>query len=247
MNTYTLAVLQARMSSSRLTGKVLMDLNGEAMIYRQISRIMMAKTINEIVVATSVHPSDDLLVEFLENHKVRVVRGPLEDVLSRFQLVLTNIACTALIRLTGDCPLVMPEIIDKMVSHFYDSKVDYLSNAIEPTFPDGLDIEVINPAALEKLSSFELNSSEREHVTLGLYKRPTEFRIQNYANSEDFSHMRWTVDYQEDLDFVRQVYANFIGREATFTYSDLHDFLKQNPQAISGIDASRRNEQLQKE
>ena len=247
MKTYTLAVLQARMSSSRLPGKVLMDLNGEPMIYRQISRIKESKSIHEIVVATSIDPSDDLLVEFLEKHKIRVIRGSLEDVLSRFQLVLTNIECTALIRLTGDCPLVMPEIIDKMVSYFYDSKVDYLSNAIRPTFPDGLDIEVINPAALEKLTSYDLESSEKEHVTLGLYNRPKEFRIENHSNLDDFSKMRWTVDYKEDLNFVRQVYANFIGREATFTYSEVLDFLRENPGIFSMIDASRRNEQLQKE
>jgi spore coat polysaccharide biosynthesis protein SpsF len=244
MKTHTLAVLQARMSSSRLSGKVLMDINGEPMIHRQISRIKESKTIHELVVATSIDPSDDLLVEFLEKHKIKVVRGSLEDVLSRFQLIIADIESTALIRLTADCPLVMPELIDEMVNHFYDSKVDYLSNAIRPTFPDGLDTEVINPGALEKLASYDLVSSEREHVTLGLYKRPTEFRIENYSNSDDLSSMRWTVDYQEDLDFVRKVYANFTGREAKFTYSEVLDFLRQNPETFSRIDASRRNEQL---
>lgn len=246
MKKYTLAVLQARMTSSRLFGKVLMDLNGEPMIIRQISRIKQAKRVDDIIVVTSVDPSDDLLVEILEKFKIRVVRGSLEDVLSRFQLVLENFECTALIRLTGDCPLVMPEILDAMIEHFYRSRLDYLSNAIEPSFPDGLDIEVINPAALKKLSTFDLDNSEREHVTLGLYSRATEFQIENYPNSEDLSGMRWTVDYQEDLDFVRQVYANFRGHESTFTFLEVLDFVQENPHVISEIDSSRRNEKLLK-
>ena len=244
MSRRTLVVLQARMSSSRLPGKVMMKVNDKPMIYWQIQRILRSKRVDSLIVATSVDPSDDALVLFLEENSINVYRGALDDVLSRFIQVSEIYPHDAVIRLTGDCPLVMPELIDQMVGAFYEQDVDYLSNTLEPTFPDGLDIEIIKPGALKNLATYNLEPKEIEHVTYGIYTRAETFKLSNFQDETNRSHERWTVDYQEDLDFVRQVYANFTGREATFTYSDLCDFLKQNPQAISGIEASRRNEQL---
>jgi spore coat polysaccharide biosynthesis protein SpsF len=225
----TLAILQARMSSSRLPGKVMMTLNGQPMIYRQIERIRHAATIDKIVVATSTDQSDDLLVNYLTENDIDVYRGSLNDVLSRFLEIERKMEVSAIIRLTGDCPLVIPALIDTLVTRFYAADVDYLSNTLEPTYPDGLDIEVIRPGVLETLSEYELSQAEKEHVTLGIYSRPSKFTLENFSHNVDLSHNRWTVDQPEDLEFVRRVYSAFIGREATFSFEDVVSYLKNEP------------------
>ena len=247
MSGLSLVVLQARMSSSRLPGKVMMEINGKPMIYWQIQRILRSKCVNSLVVATSTDSSDDSLVLFLEENLINVYRGALDNVLSRYIEVSEKYVHNALIRLTGDCPLVMPELIDQMVGAFYEQEVDYLSNTLKPTFPDGLDIEIIRHGVLQKLNTYNLKPKELEHVTYGIYTRPDTFKLSNFLNESNRSHERWTVDYQEDLDFVREVYSNFAGYEVTFTYSDMLAFLRQKPDVMSGIDAARRNEQLHKE
>ena len=241
---FTVAILQARMSSSRLPGKVMMPINGEPMIYRQIERIRQTSAIDEVIVATSTDPSDDSLVEFLLEKGIEVFRGSLNDVLSRFLEIQKGIESTAIIRLTGDCPLVMPELIDRMVAKFYETNVDYLSNTLEPTYPDGLDVEIIRPSVFGKLEALDLNDAEREHVTLGIYSRSEIFELENFLSDEDLSQRRWTVDYLEDLVFVKRVFNEFMGRESTFTFEDTMLFLANEPDLKSAISADRRNEQL---
>ena len=244
-NQVTIAILQARMSSRRLPGKVLREINGKPMIYWQIQRILKAKRVDRLVVATSVDPSDDPLVKFLEENSFNVYRGSLDNVLSRFIEVAQRYPHDALIRLTGDCPLVMPELIDKMVDQFYVEKVDYLSNTLVPTFPDGLDIEIVGRGVLEKLSSLNLGSKELEHVTYGVYNRPEYFKTINFLDESNRSRERWTVDYQEDLDFVRVVFKEFTGRENVFSYQEVLNFLKESPEVPSRNQKFSRNEQLQ--
>jgi len=241
---FTVVILQARMSSSRLPGKVMLKINGEPMIYRQIERIKNALTIDEIIVATSTDSTDDSLTEFLIEKSLRVFRGALDDVLSRFLEIQSEMNPTAVVRLTGDCPLVMPDLIDRMVLKFYDSNVDYLSNTLEPTYPDGLDIEVIRPSALRKLKMFDLSIAEKEHVTLGIYSRPSKFSFENFCGDEDFSNERWTVDYIEDLEFVRHVFSEFQGRESNFTFEDVMLSMSKNSIRKSTIAGDRRNEKL---
>ena len=247
MSGRTLVVLQARMSSSRLPGKVMMEINGKPMIYWQIQRILSSKCVNSLVVATSIDPSDDPLVSFLEENLISVYRGSLDNVLSRFIEVSEMYPHDALIRLTGDCPLVMPKLIDQMVGAFYEQDVDYLSNTLEPTFPDGLDIEIIKEGVLGQLSSFNLRKKEKEHVTYGVYTRPELFRLTNFRNIHDSRAQRWTVDYKEDLDFVRRVFSEFKGSEATFTYQEVNEFLSGNPGLQAHNSAYQRNEQLNNE
>lgn len=241
---FTVAILQARMSSSRLPSKAMLPINGKPMISRQIERIRQASTIDEVIVATSTDPSDDLLTEFLEDKGIEVFRGSLNDVFSRFLEIQRAMHATAIIRLTGDCPLVMPELIDTMVAKFYETNVDYLSNTLKPTYPDGLDVEVIKPSALAKLASFDLSGAEREHVTLGIYSRPSIFTLENFYGEKDLSQKRWTVDYLEDLAFIRQVFSEFEGRESFFTLEDIMELTVNNPGLKSAISADQRNEQL---
>ena len=243
MKISTLAILQARMSSTRLPGKVLKLINGKPMIYWQIERIRQSKSIDQLIVATSTDESDDSLSNYLAGIGIQVYRGSLDDVLSRFQEITIETVPHTVIRLTGDCPLVMPELLDEMVEDFVQSNVDYLSNALEPTFPDGLDIEIMKASSLARLTEFKLTDFEREHVTLGILERRNVFNCENFSNFEDLSNMRWTVDYQEDLTFVRLIFAAFKGREITFTFRDVLQFLENNPGIYSEISGDRRNEQ----
>lgn len=240
----TLAILQARMSSSRLPGKVMMLINGEPMIYRQVERIRQSKTIDRLIVATSTDPSDDELANFLQLKGILVYRGALNDVLSRFLDIEKATHPKVIVRLTGDCPLVMPQLIDQMVDRFHESELDYLSNSLKLTFPDGLDIEVMSASVLEKVLALNPSMAEREHVTLGIYSRPGIFKIGNFSNDVDLSQERWTVDYFEDLVFVRQVFDAFKGSEGLFNLEDLRLFLSSNPGLRSAISPDRRNEQL---
>lgn len=237
-----LVILQARMASKRLPGKVLAIINGQPMIFWQIQRIKEAKSIDEMIVATTTDQSDDALVEFLELNGVLVHRGPIDDVYERFRQVLNRLANSqTIVRLTADCPFIMPELIDEMVNKFESSDIDYLSNALEPTFPDGLDIEIVGRSALIKLGECPLSTSEKEHVTLGLRNRPSEFKIENFSQDSDLSHLRWTVDYEGDLNHAREIYAEFRGQEVRFNYGDLLKILEAKPELKNEVSGSLRN------
>jgi spore coat polysaccharide biosynthesis protein SpsF len=245
MKSHNLVVLQARTSSSRLPGKVMMKINGKPMIYWQIQRISQANRVNELVVATSVDTSDDQLADFLNANSINVHRGSMHNVLSRFTEVAAKYPYSALIRLTGDCPLVMPELIDQMIDEFYRQKVDYLSNTLEPTFPDGLDIEILRHGVLEELNTLSLGSRDLEHVTYGVYTRPEIFKLSNYINESDRSLDRWTVDYRDDFDFVSNIFKEFAGRESEFTYEEVCEFLEKYPLLKLQNHSYMRNAQLQ--
>ena len=226
----SLAVLQARMSSKRLQGKVLMEVNDKPMIYWQIQRILQSKEISKLVVATSDYPTDDVLVEYLESINCDFVRGSLDDVLARFIKVENIYSPEAIIRLTADCPLVMPELIDSMLKKFYEVKVQYLSNIIELTYPDGLDIEIIKAGTFNKLTAMNPSRGEREHVTLGIINRIDQFSSFSVVNGSNLSSYRWTVDTEEDLAFIKGVFKVFTSKETEFNFEDLMNYFKEYPQ-----------------
>jgi spore coat polysaccharide biosynthesis protein SpsF len=240
------AILQARTSSSRLPNKVLEEINGVPMIFRQIDRITRAKRISKLIVATSDNSSDDALVAMLEKHGVEYFRGSLENVFARFLAVIDSEDGDYFVRLTGDCPLVMPEIIDDLLESFNPEFYDYMSNTIEPSFPDGLDVEVFTRSAFLGLQNLSLTQEENEHVTLAFHRSKENFKLLNFSSNIDRSNMRWTVDYPEDLAFVRSIYGHFKGQESIFDYEQVLEFLSSNPKVTSGISASRRNEALLK-
>lgn len=215
------AILQARMSSSRLPGKVMIPINDRPMIHWQIQRILNASKITELVVATSNHESDDILANYLSELQIEVVRGSLENVSDRFNQSLINRDADYFLRLTGDCPIIMPEIIDEMITEFESDPTDYFSNTLELTFPDGLDVEIISRSAFQSLSKINQTDQEREHVTLGLYSRPHEFSLSNFRSPINLGNRRWTVDTLEDMEFIKLVFQYFKGRETTFNLKDM--------------------------
>ena len=169
-NGSVLAILQARMSSTRLPGKVLLSVNEKPIIYWQIERIKRTRLIDKIVVATSKDQSDDVLTNYIQTIGVDVIRGSLSDVLSRFIEVIEAFPTyDTIVRLTADCPLYMAEIADNIISSFLNSDLDYASNTLIPNFPDGCDVEVFSRSALLKVFDLASTNVEKEHVTYGIY------------------------------------------------------------------------------
>jgi spore coat polysaccharide biosynthesis protein SpsF len=218
-----LAVLQARMSSTRLPGKVLQPVLGQPMIARQLERLRRSRLIDELIVATSVDPSDDPLAQACGDLGVTVFRGDLQDVLSRFCGVLeARPQATAMVRLTADCPLTDWTLIDALIERHLAQDADYTSNNLpERTWPHGLDAEIVRPAALLRAGREASDPYEREHVMPFLYRRPAEHRLVGLPRSPSLAHLRWTVDYPADLDFVRDVYARLYPANPAFLTDDI--------------------------
>lgn len=228
----SIGVLQARTTSSRLPGKVLLPVVGQPLILRQLERIQRAETIEDLVVATSMDQSDDELAQVIERAGYQVVRGPLDDVLARFLQVIDTCEPDAVVRFTADCPLIAPSVIDLVVRRFHACDADYVSNTMIPTYPDGLDVEVVTSAALREVANASADPHEREHVTLGVYRDPERFRIENVSDPSGLDHadLRWTVDVPDDLAFVRSVYEELLPVAPAFDYPDVLNLLQRKPE-----------------
>jgi spore coat polysaccharide biosynthesis protein SpsF len=217
-----LAILQARMSSTRLPGKVLAPVLGEPMIGRQIERIRRSRHIDRLVIATSDDPSDDPVAAYGESLGVDVARGSLHDVLSRFLTALDRYPePEALLRLTADCPLVDWRVLDALVEKHRASGADYTNNTSVRSFPHGLDAEAMKPEALRRAGREAVSAYDREHVTPYLYSEPGRFRTALLIREPSLAHLRWTVDYPEDLEFVRHVYGALHPSNADFGTEDV--------------------------
>lgn len=218
-----LAILQARMSSSRLPGKVLAPVLGAPMIARQLERLRRAQRLDRIVVATSVDPSDDPLAAWCEGQGQPVFRGSLDDVLDRFHGALARTPeARTVVRLTADCPLADPVVIDAVIAHHLATRADYTSNTpAVRTYPHGLDAEVMRREVLEAAWAEGRDPYEREHVTPFIYRRPERFRIESISRAPSLAHLRWTVDVPSDLEFVREVYGKLYPAKPDFTSEDV--------------------------
>jgi spore coat polysaccharide biosynthesis protein SpsF len=225
-----LAVVQARLSSTRLPGKVLAPVLGRPMILRQLERLARSSRIDQLVVATSTDRSDDPLAELLESENVVYRRGSLTNVADRFLQVAREFTPDSIVRLTADCPLADPAVIDTIIEAHVSSGADYTSNVLERTYPQGLDAECVTLAAFERLLASPLTDAEREHVTLGVYSRPDDYRLQSVTQEVDRSNLRWTVDLPEDLAFVRVVYEALYDGNPEFDQENLVDYLASHPE-----------------
>lgn len=238
-----LAILQARVTSTRLPNKVLAPILGQPMLARQIERLRRATTLDKLVVATSDDASDDPLAALCASIGVPCHRGSLGDVLARFQG-----ACAAfgpadhIVRLTGDCPLADPAVIDDVVRHHLAAGADYTANAIQPSWPDGLDVEVMRAAVLQRAFDEARLPSEREHVTPYIHKHPEWFRIEHVKGDRDLSTLRWTVDEPADLAFVTEVYAALYPKNPAFATAEILVLLEQRPELAKLNGQFLRNE-----
>lgn len=240
-----LAILQARMSSTRLPGKVLKPILNEPMLMRQVERVLRSKVIDKLCVATTVDISDDPIAEMCKAKGINCFRGSLTDVLDRFYQVATEYKAEHIVRLTGDCPLADPKLIDNVIRFYTEGQYDFVSNCIEPKFPDGLDVAVFNMRVLaESWEKAELQS-HREHVTL-FARESSEYVIGSYENERDLSFMRWTVDEMEDFDFIEQVYEELYPRDSEFLSEDVYNLLKRKPELLKINAHYSRNEGLKR-
>jgi spore coat polysaccharide biosynthesis protein SpsF len=226
-----LALLQARMNSSRLPGKVLKPLAGRPLILRQIERVRRSRRIDQLVVATSDRTSDDRLVAVLHAAGVEVFRGPLDDVLARFLGALDAHPAQQVVRLTADCPLIDPELIDATIDLHLRTGADYSQNRlVSAGFPKGQDVEVITAATLRRAGAEAATPQEHEHVTWGIWNHPELYRISRLEPPVDEGDVRWTVDRPDDLEFVRAVYEALYPANPAFSSDDVRAFVRAHPQ-----------------
>ncbi len=230
-----LAILQARMSSTRLPGKVLMPLAGAPMLVRQMERVERAGGIGRLVVATSTEPEDDAIAHVARREGIEVHRGSLDDVLARFVGALDRYPAEHVVRLTADCPLADPEIIAQSIALHLESGADYTSNSPDThAFPKGLDVEVLTAEALRRAAAEATTPEEHEHVTWGIWNRPDRYRVRWLRSlREDDGAIRWTVDRPDDYAFVATVYDALYADNHAFTTQDICAFLHGRPDLAS--------------
>jgi glutamate-1-semialdehyde 2,1-aminomutase len=236
-----IAILQARMTSSRLPGKVLKPILGEPMLLRQIQRIQRSQLIQSLIVATSDQSSDDEIAVQCDRWHIPCFRGHLNDVLDRFYQVAQIYPSEHIVRLTGDCPLTDPELIDAVIQTHLTGGYDYTSNALQPTYPDGLDVEVCRSDCLRQAQEEAKLPSHREHVMPFIHQQPHRFKIHSYQSSIDQSHLRWTVDEPEDFALVERIYQALYPRNPAFSTQDILDLITQNPYLLENNHHILRN------
>lgn len=232
----TFAIIQARMGSTRLPGKVLKDLNGATMLQRVVARTRRANSLADVLVATSTDPADDVVVKECDRLSIRYFRGSESDVLDRYYRAALSLGAKVFVRITSDCPLIDPSVIDRTVSAFYSSGADYAANILQRTYPRGLDTEVFTLEGLERCWREAKDEYQRVHVTPYFYQHPEIFRLHSVTGSQNFSMYRWTVDTPEDLRFIQAVYAQ-LGPGDEFGWEDVLDLVQREPQ-LSAINQS---------
>lgn len=239
MSNYAAVILQARTGSSRLPGKVLADIAGRPMLAFLVERVKRCASIKQIILATTNLEEDNVLVELGHSLGLTVVRGEKDDVLSRFAQGAEKTSASILIRITGDCPLVDPELLEEMIQEFKEKDLDYYSNCITPTFPDGLDIEIFTREALLLAQKECRDAKQREHVTPWI-RESGRCSIGQKQHHADYSAMRWTVDEPEDLQVIRNVVAHFKGK-SNFHWKQVLELTQQQPHLFHGNAKLSRN------
>jgi len=239
------AVIQARMGSTRLPGKILIEISGKPMLEHVIDRVKRSSTIEEVVIATTKRSEDLKIVELGNRLGVNVYTGSEDDVLDRYVRAAEKVQADVIVRITGDCPLIASSVIDEMVQHHLKSGVEYTGNAAVRTFPRGLDVEVVSFAALKRSHKLGKSKHHREHVTPFIYENPDLFKIGNF---EAFGvlrapQFRLCVDTKEDLTLIRAIYEKFYLPDEFVQIEDVIEFLHNNPE-LAKINIASEKEHL---
>lgn len=251
MSEKVVAIIQGRMSSTRLPGKILAEIEGRPMLQRVYERVSRAQLVNHVLFATSDHPSDDVVAEFCARQGLPYVRGNLYDVLDRYYQAARAAEATIIVRVTADCPLIDPQLIDEAITALKTGGYDFTCNRLPPpwhrTYPIGLDVEVCTFAALERAWKEASQPHQREHVMPYFYEgsalqpiasgmesgvSPRGFRLALLHAPTDYGHYRWTVDTAEDLEFVRRIFSHFGGRD-DFSWQDVLVLLERHPELMA--------------
>jgi len=244
-----LAIIQARMGSTRLPEKILKKVEGKEILAHVIERVLRSKMVDLIVVATTTSKKDDVIASFINNYvnnKIKLFRGSENDVLDRYYQAAKEYSADIIIRITSDCPLIDSDIIDKIVQEFIKQRdYNYISNTlINRTFPRGLDVEVFNFKTLETLKKVATTIEEKEHVTWYIKKHPEKFKTKNIINNKDLSHLRWTVDEENDLKFIRKIYSRLYHKKNDFKTKDILKLLEEEPE-LSNINSTVKQKKVE--
>jgi spore coat polysaccharide biosynthesis protein SpsF len=226
-------IVQARMGSTRLPGKVLRPLLGSPMLERQLERLGRCRTADHVLVATTDNSADDAIATFVaRQHNVGLYRGPEEDVLARYCQAARRASADIVVRITADCPLIEPALVDRCVLVMLAQADDfhYVSNCHRRTYPRGLDVEVVRTDALYTAEDEATETFDREHVTPYIWRRPDRFKMKDVMDSEDNSHLRWTVDTPEDFELVERIYEALYPVKAGFDYQDALRLMQAKPE-----------------
>jgi spore coat polysaccharide biosynthesis protein SpsF len=230
--TKIVTVIQARSGSTRLPGKVMMDILGKPLLLRMVERVQQSKLAGTIVVAITTKHNDDIIEEICKGANLLYYRGNENDLLDRHYQAGRLYDADAVVKIPSDCPLIDPKVIDKVLQYYLDNKFDFVSNLHPATYPDGNDVEVMSSQTIEKAWQNATRTLEREHTTPYIWENPGLFKIANVAweSGLDYSMSdRWTIDYPEDFTFIKTVYEHLYPLNGAFDLQDILDLTRQNP------------------
>lgn len=226
-------ITQARMTSTRLPGKVAINVLGKPLLEHHLERLKRSSLASQVAVATTTNSSDDIIVKISEGLGITVYRGSEDDVLARYYHAALKFDADIVVRVTSDCPLIDPAVVDKTIAHYLSLKpdIDYVSNCrLKQTYPRGMDTEVFSFPSLKLAYEQTKEPFEREHVTPFLWQHPEQFMLSNVEHDIDISHYRWTVDTPEDLDLVERMLGACYPSNPEFDLQDCIDAIHQNPE-----------------
>ncbi|NFG60643.1 glycosyltransferase family protein [Clostridium sp. CMCC3677] len=236
------ATIEARMTSSRLPGKVLMEYCGKPNLQHIVERLKRSKVIDDVIVATTVNKEDNSIVELCKEIGCKYYRGSEEDVLLRVLESAKSVNADIIVEITGDCPMIDWRHIDKLVEIFFSGEYDYASNTLKRTFPRGFDTQVFPVGILEKVNKLTKNPVDHEHVSLYIYTNPEKFRLINWEAEEKMNYPEFeiTLDTKEDYEFIKQIYEILYTKDSDFSAQDVIELLIKNSEMIKQLENTHR-------
>ncbi len=222
-------MIQARTDSSRLANKVLETIEGKSLLWHVINRVKQIKNVDQVILITTRHEIDEKIISIANESQILSFQGDTLDVLNRHYQCALKFNADPIIRITADCPLIDPRLSGEILEFFLSNNYDYVSNTINPTYPDGLDTEIFSFMALKEAANQAKLKSEREHVTSYIKNNSEKFKLYNYKNKQDYSKFRWTVDEKRDLEFVRKIYFEMSPKKI-FSMNDILKIISENPE-----------------
>ena len=224
-----IGIIQARLGSTRLPNKVMLNLNDKPVLWHIYNRLQKCDLLNEVIISTGEYKNNKQICDFANQNDIPLFMGSEKDLIDRLYKTALKYHATAIVRITGDCPLVDPKIVDNLIQKFKEGKNDIITNCEKRTFPHGLDVEVISIKTLKKLWDEIKELELREWFPFFIQKNPTMFKILNVENNDNYSKFRWTLDYPEDYEFLQEIYKNLFQKEKIFYMNDVLNLLKKYP------------------
>jgi spore coat polysaccharide biosynthesis protein SpsF len=230
-NLRVLIIVQVRMGATRFPGKPMKQVKGKPLLNYLIERVIAAKLADQVIIATTTEKQDQEIVQLCDKAQISLFTGSEHDVLDRYYQAAKEFKADAIVRITGDCPLIDPQVIDEVIEYYLNHfpQFDYVSNMLKPSYPRGMDVEIFSFQTLAKANKEASAPEEREHVTLYIYEHPEQFSLGNVEYKENLFHYRWTVDTEEDFKLVSLLLSALSEKKPHYTLEDLSELMKQHP------------------